>query len=689
MIAGEAAENVRRVPTWAAPISSRIGRVWAVLTLSIGYIALYLTLDRFSFIEAQHGIGITPWSPSAGLALALLIIRGLRWSPAVFAAELLSAATLPEMALPSTPIFIAALVVTGGYAAAAAVLRRLGFEAGLHRTSDVALLIGVTIASSGLAACGYVTTYAAAEVVPWSGFLDAVGHYWIGDAIGITVLAPPILTLIRRKEYSGPADHNGLWPQLCEIAAQAASIVAALALVFSQVVSHHPFRHFYILFLPLIWIAMRRGLVATSWAVLGIQLGLIAGLQLQDQSEATLRDFQLLMFTLATTGLMLGAVVSERYRLSRALADSESRRTTILNTARDGVLTIDAEGQIQSTNPAVERLFAQPDHRLIGLDIDELIVDAPDQLPLMSRILSSRCADGTTWELDARRADGQVFPIELSVGRSGSAGAEQYTLVIRDITLRRKVEARARQHQAELAHVSRVSLAGEMAGALAHELSQPLTAIAAYARGCLRLLARRAPEPAMLYEGVSEVVQQAERAGDVLGRLREFVRGGAWRQALVEVGPLIDAAVSLARTEAMQNEVEIEIQIDHGLPLVLADHIQIEQVLLNLLRNAIDAIATADSRERLIVVEAHCKGAHAVQISVADTGPGVIAEVANRLFEPFMTTKPEGMGMGLSISRSIVESHGGRLRMFQSVDSGATFVFDLPTDGHELSRHAE
>jgi len=395
------------------------------------------------------------------------------------------------------------------------------------------------------------------------------------------------------------------------------------------------------------------------------------------------------MFTLATTGLMLGAVVSERHRLSRALAESESRRTTILNTARDGVLTIDAEGQIQSTNPAVEQLFAQPGHRLIGLDIDELIVDAPDQLPLMSRILSSRSADRTTWELDARRVDGHVFPIELSVGRSCSAGAEQYTLVIRDITLRRKVEARARQHHAELAHVSRVSLAGEMAGALAHELSQPLTAIAAYARGCLRLLARQAPEPAMLYEGVSEVVQQAERAGDVLGRLREFVRGGAWRQALVEVGPLIDAAVSLARTEAMQNEVEIETRVDHGLPLVLADHIQIEQVLLNLLRNAIDAIATADSRERLIVVEAHCKGGHTVQISVADSGPGVAAEMANRLFEPFITTKPEGMGMGLSISRSIIESHGGRLRMFQRAASGATFVFDLPKDGHEPSHHAE
>jgi len=155
------------------------------------------------------------------------------------------------------------------------------------------------------------------------------------------------------------------------------------------------------------------------------------------------------------------------------------------------------------------------------------------------------------------------------------------------------------------------------------------------------------------------------------------------------VGPLIDAAVSLARTEAMQNEVEIETRVDHGLPLVLADHIQIEQVLLNLLRNAIDAIATADSRERLIVVEAHCKGGHTVQISVADSGPGVAAEMANRLFEPFITTKPEGMGMGLSISRSIIESHGGRLRMFQRAASGATFVFDLPTDGHEPSHHAE
>jgi len=166
------------------------------------------------------------------------------------------------------------------------------------------------------------------------------------------------------------------------------------------------------------------------------------------------------------------------------------------------------------------------------------------------------------------------------------------------------------------------------------------------------------------------------------------VHGGELRRAFVEVGPLIHAAVGLARAETTQNEVEVDVRLDPGLPPVLADRIQIEPVLLNLLRNAIDAIATADSQQRLIVVEGHYHSHRTVEISVADSGPGISAGVAYRLFDSFVTTKPEGMGMGLSISRSIVESHGGRLRILRGVGSGATFVFDLPTDGHKPSRHA-
>jgi len=218
-----------------------------------------------------------------------------------------------------------------------------------------------------------------------------------------------------------------------------------------------------------------------------------------------------------------------------------------------------------------------------------------------------------------------------------------------------------------------------MAAGLAHELSQPLTAITAYARGCLRLLAGSVPEPTLLHEGIAEVVQQAERAGDVLDRLREFVRGGEFRRALTEIKSLIDAAVSLTRIEAMQQEVEIEVKVDAGLPAVLADRIQIEQVLLNLLRNAMDAMETANTKRRSIIVEARRNSKHAIEISVADSGPGVAAEVEDTIFEPFITTKPLGMGMGLSISRAIVESHGGSLRMSPSIRSGAIFIFDLPT----------
>jgi two-component system sensor kinase FixL len=685
----EAVDDIVHVPKRAAPPSPRARRLWRAILLSVAYVAVYLALDRISFIEPLHGVNITPWNPSTGVMLALLIVKGVRWSPVVLVAELISGATLPQIPILPAPLFVAAIVVTVGYASAAAILHHVRFDASLRRSSDVVVLLLAASTSSCLVATAFVATYAAAGVVPWTGFADAAFHYWIGDAIGIVVFTPPLLMITQSLALPAPTGRGRNWLQLLEVPAQGASIVAALAAVFLQIGGDHPLGVFYVLFLPLIWIATRRGVVAASWALLAIQAGLIAGLEIQDQSEVSLRALQLLMFALASTGLMLGAAVSERHRLSHALAESESRRAAILNTARDGVLTVDAHGKIQSINPAVERLFELPGNLLIGHEVHEF-VDAPDLLPRLRRITDSPAAEAICWELDARRADGEVFPIELSVGRFDPPSApEQYTLVMRDITLRRSAEARVRKHQAELAHVSRVSLAGEMATGLAHELSQPLTAITAYVRGCLRLLAGPVPEPALLNEGLTEVVQQAERAGDVLDRLREFVRGGEYRRVLTQVKPLIDAAVSLTRMDAMQQEVEIEATIDPGLPAVSADRIQIEQVLLNLLRNAMDAMEGANTESRSIAVKARRKGKHAVEISVADSGPGIADEVMDAIFEPFVTTKPLGMGMGLSISHSIVESHGGSLRMARNAPSGAIFFFDLPTAGAEAGADAE
>jgi two-component system sensor kinase FixL len=675
----EAVDDIVRVPDWVAPMSPHAARAWRAIALCVGYIAVYVALDRISFIEPLHGVNITPWNPSTGIMMALLIRKGLRWSPLVFAAELLSGATLPPASIPAAPLFLAALLVTIGYASAAEALRRLGFEAGLHRTTDVVLLIVTATISSCLVAAGFVASYAASEVVPWSGFGVAVFQYWIGDAIGIVVFTPPLLMINQSLALPGPTDHEWDWVRLLEIAAQGASIVAALAAVFFQIGGDHPLGVFYVLFLPLIWIATRRGLVATSWALLAIQAGLVAGLEIRDQWEIPLRAFQLLLFALAASGLMLGGAVGERHRLLSALAESERRRAAILNTARDGVLTIDGQGQIQSINAAVERLLECQGDRLIGHDVREFVDGPPDLLARLRRITDAPAGAASCWELDARRSDGEVVPIELSVGRSDPPGGEQYTLVVRDVSLRRKAEARAREHQAELAHVSRVSLAGEMAAGLAHELSQPLTAVNAFARGCLRLLVGAPPEPVLLREGLAEVVQQAERAGDVLDRLREFVRGGGYRPVLTKIELLVDAAVSLTRMDATQQQVEITAQIDPGLPAVLADRIQIEQVLLNLLRNAMDAMEEASTEQRSVVVSARRKGRHAVEITVADSGPGVATEITDRIFEPFVTTKALGMGMGLSISHSIVESHGGSLRLGRNGPSGAVLLFDLPT----------
>jgi two-component system, LuxR family, sensor kinase FixL len=380
MATEEAAHDIMHARDRAAPVGWSANHGWRAVALPIGFVALYLTLDRLSFIGALHGIGITPWSPSSGLAMALLIIKGLRYAPLVMAAELLSSATLPVASVSAMPVFLESLLVTACCTGAAAILRHTGLKAGIRGSSDAVTLLIVTVINSGLVASGFVACYAVAGVVPWSGFVEAGFHFWIGDAIGVIVFVPTLLLIRERTQFRILPDHGWALPQFVEFATQAASIVAALAAVFSGISGDHPLGLFYLLFLPLIWIATRHGLPAASWVVLAIQIGLIAGLEIQGHSESTLRAFQLLMFALAVTGLMLGAVVSERRRLALALADSEGRRTAILNTARDAVLMIDARGNIQSINPAVQRLFSRPSHRLIGCDVCELVDDMPDLL---------------------------------------------------------------------------------------------------------------------------------------------------------------------------------------------------------------------------------------------------------------------------------------------------------------------
>jgi two-component system sensor kinase FixL len=277
-----------------------------------------------------------------------------------------------------------------------------------------------------------------------------------------------------------------------------------------------------------------------------------------------------------------------------------------------------------------------------------------------------------------QRKDGSTFPMELAVGEMRSGGIRYFTGFIRDLTERQQTETRLQELQAELVHMSRFTALGEMASTLAHEINQPLTAITNYLKGCRRILERMEGDTVpMLRDAVNEAGEQALRAGQVIRHLREFVARGESEKHLENLPKLIEEASALSLVGAKEQDVRVTFQFDPEAPYVLADRIQIQQVLLNLIRNAIEAMQESQTRE-LKIGTALVDDGH-VELTVEDTGPGLAPEVAAQLFQPFVTTKKHGMGVGLSICRTIVESHGGKIWADSKQGEGTTFHFTLRT----------
>jgi two-component system sensor kinase FixL len=283
------------------------------------------------------------------------------------------------------------------------------------------------------------------------------------------------------------------------------------------------------------------------------------------------------------------------------------------------------------------------------------------------------------------RKDGSTFPMELSVGEVLGVEPRSFTGFVRDLTERQATQQRLHDLQGELAHMSRFTAMGEMASTLAHELNQPLTAVASYLNGCRRLLDRTAsPDSAMLREGVERAAEQALRAGQIIRRLREFVSRGETERRVESLPRLIEEASALALVGAKETGVRVSFAFDPSAGQVIADKIQIQQVILNLMRNAIEAMLGSARRELSISTRGLEDGM--VEVSIADTGLGITAEVAARLFQPFVTTKPHGMGVGLSVSRTIIEAHGGRLWQCANPGGGTIFYLTLKSaDTEELT----
>ena len=383
-----------------------------------------------------------------------------------------------------------------------------------------------------------------------------------------------------------------------------------------------------------------------------------------------------------TGALKIARDITAAKQAIAALGEREAHLRSIIDAAPDAIIVIDARGLIESFSARAERLFGYTAQEAIGRNISVLMPSPYREQHdgYLDRYLTTgeRRIIGIGRVVVGLRKDGSTFPMELSVGEMNSGRRRFFTGFVRDITERKETQQRLQELQAELVHMSRFTAMGEMASTLAHELNQPLTAVANYLKGCRRLLdGKEDKEVALARDAMAHAADQALRAGQIIRRLREFVARGESERRVESLAKLVEEASALALVGAKETGVRIAFDFDPRAEYVLADRIQIQQVLLNLMRNAVEAMQ--DSPRRELRVSTRPIASDAVEISVADSGPGLAEEIASHLFQPFVTTKRHGMGVGLSISRTIVEAHGGRLWVEANPGGGAVFRLTLKT----------
>ena len=516
---------------------------WPGFVIGPLYLVGYVGLDWLSYVQPFGSFAITPWNPPTGLSLALILLFGQRYVPLLFVAPLAAEALVRQFPAPIGVEFATVGVIGLGYSAAALFLLRptLRFDVSLSAMRDLALLLAAAAVSACLVAVAFVGVLAIAGLLAWSDFGSAVLRYWVGDMIGIAVVTPFLLILLTRHRYPQPT---------AETVLQTLAIALALWIIF-VVDPDVRLPTFYVLFLPIVWIAVRTGLEGVCSSLFATQLALIAVVHFTGMA-IDLTTLQAMMVVLAMTGLAAGILVTER-----------------------------------------------------------------------------------------RRAEFQ---------------------------LRIQQEAQAR--------ITRLGSMGELAAAMAHELNQPLMAAGTYARIATEGLDEGAPVGSVK-DAAHKALDQITRAGQVVRRLRELIRLGRSEIAPIMLDSLIGETVDLLHPELDRCNVAVRTSITPALPPVLADKMQIGQVLMNIVRNGIEAIEGAGHRRGTILIAAQISGDAEVEVRVSDTGPGFLPDQLRAPLTPFVSTKEHGLGIGLSLSRSIVETHGGRLWIADQL-GGATVFFTLP-----------
>lgn len=485
----------------------------------------YVALDWASYIDPVGPFNITPWNPQPALAIVWMMLGGLAHAPAVLATILLADIVVRHAPGGYAITAITALVLASGYAVIAWALKSLLSDTGLRSTRQLTIFATVVVAGTGVVGAGFIGVLSAAGLLAGTAFSNGWIRFWIGDAVGILVTAPLLFAAsdaARRSALLSLARRP-------EALLQATVLAATVWLIFEGFGSD-PSRQFYLLFLPLIWIAVRFGMNGAILATAIVQMGVVLGIHGDVGASLPVVELQALLVALTLTGLFLGVMVDQRQRAEEGL------RQTL-----------------------------------------------------------------------------------------------------------------------------RLAAAGEMAGAIAHEVNQPLTAVTNYGRSAQMLLERDQSGPPQAREIVGKILSEAERASEVVRRLRDFFRAGTTRLEEVQVEELLSAARHIGETAIEAKSISFEVENPSSVPALFIDRLQIEVILRNLIANAVESVIGADRQDGRIRVFVQRHDDRHLRIVVTDNGPGVSAANREALFEPFVSGKSTGMGLGLAVSRAIAEAHGGSL----------------------------
>ncbi len=540
----------RSLRAWWSDVPSR--RSSYVLT-GVCYLALYAALDRLSLVHGFHGLGISLWNPSIGLSLALLLTRGLSFAPFLFLAIFCTDAWIHSVSRSLFSIAVTAAIVTLSYSGVAWLFRsQFAFDIKRARLKDIITLLVGLPACAVLISFFYCGSLYLMGYLPAPLFWGAVEHLWIGDTIGAVIVVPAVMAAfvaIRERATPQRVRSAGF-----DLAIFLLGLTLALWLIFGPAKANE-FQYFYLLFVPVIWIAIREGFTGAIVGIVILHVALVVVTKVEGYQAADFLAFQKLMLTLVATGLLLGAMVTER----------------------------------------------------------------------------------------------------------------------------RETEERLRAQRAQISRMSRYATASAMGFSLAHQISQPLSTVATYLHAARRLFRSNRLDAPAVSDALDKAEAEARRARQVLERVKDFLSYGRIEPVHLDLLALAGKIVRVLGAEAWAQGVRIEVD-GHGRLEVEADEIQIEQVLLNLIGNAVDAAAERNDRRGKVRIHLSRRDG-IVSVSVDDNGPGVAPEIAGNLFQPFETTKPRGMGLGLPLCRQIIESHGGHLTWKRLEPCGSSFTFELHVDG--------